>query len=420
MTPRLQELCERAEEACGNLFADVEAEFFTASNMDGEDLREEFQLRTLRSRKAELGMAFFVPRMLRAVVTYNAALLDRVACEVLDSSDWGFSARAPDSETADSAPAKSVFDSKPLRRIAAAVRKRALDAEASPDASDSAAQIAWALDFEYLETSERKALLGDALGTKEDMLGTAILIGLICRSLAVLSVELQAVGISPDDVSDLWTAELAQVFQEQINESIEEDAYKIACALSELKNKFLSDPLADQYRQQRESKPRHPASNTSRQEGEKKILPKEPSARDLVKEALEHGHAGRSSKNSASSWKQLPWMRLAQAATLIMILVSVGNLMMNSSSDLDRWTNVELEAISPHLVRGGRNQSGVGPAFIGRIDEEWLALSATDRDDTANLLVLHLRELGLSQIMIYDSDDALRIQAVGSQPIRTL
>ena len=144
LTTRIHSLCEYAKEIDGSDYADVEAEFFSASNMSSDDLREEFQRRTLRSRKAALGMAFFIPRILRAVTTYNVALLDRVADEILDSDDWG---SIPETGTSDAEPDQtfgSVFVAEPLRRLADSARRRANGEEAQASASD---RIAWSLDF---------------------------------------------------------------------------------------------------------------------------------------------------------------------------------------------------------------------------------------------------------------------------------
>jgi hypothetical protein len=38
---------------------DIEAEFYQAANLEGEDVQQEIALRTLRTRKAELGQLFF-------------------------------------------------------------------------------------------------------------------------------------------------------------------------------------------------------------------------------------------------------------------------------------------------------------------------------------------------------------------------
>jgi hypothetical protein len=416
LTARVEAVCQRAEEVSGAQFTDVEAEFFAASTMPGESLREEIALRTLRSRKAELGSAFFVPRILRAVVTYNAVLLDRVAAEILDSGDWGFAGKSGIEVAASAEAPISVFAGEPLRALAQCVRQRIKDEKAQSRPGDPISQIAWALDFDYLAPNELKALLGPDVARQEDALGTAILVGLLCRSLAVLSVELQTVGISPDDVSDHWTLELSSIFQEQINESISRDAYKIACALSELKNKFLSASVAYQFRQQKEI----PSPHTNPKRLRPAPKTKEPTARDLVMDALDAIRMDNGHRKQSHSASGIHWLRLAQIAIAIGLFILAGSFFFGPTQDLDRWSSDQLGSVSPFLSRGGRNQAGEGPAFVGRVDDKWLDLPVLDRIEAADQLVNGLRKLGLSQIMIYDRNKELRIQAIGTQSIRVL
>ena len=76
--------------------------------------------------------------------------------------------------------------------------------------------------------------------------------------------------------------------------------------------------------------------------------------------------------------------------------------------------------VSPYLVEGHRNGKGHGHGFVGTLDNSWASLAREDRQTAAEMLVLRLREHGLEQVMIYDRDRALRIQAIGTQPVRAL
>lgn len=404
LTPRLQSLCAQADEAGDPALEEIEAEFFAASNMDAEDLRAEFQQRTLRSRKAELGSAFFASRILRAIVTYNAALLGRVAGEIIESGDWGFTQRA-------SGEATPLFESPGLQQLAAAARRRARGEQARPEAPD---RIIWALDFSYLDDIEKRALESEALGTADDPLGTAILVGLICRSLAVLSIDLQDAGLSPDEVSDGWVPELTALFQAEINQNISSDQYKVACALSAMKDKFLFAPLRDHLQDRRTAgAPSSPRDVPS--------APRE-GARELVRDALEESRSGGlRAKESRVDLSRLPWARIAQAALLVLAL-ALGGLLLQSRSDPDlgHLSREALAQVSPHLEEGKRSGRGAGPAFVGTLDDSWLALTVQERVLLAEELVNRLRDRGVEQIMIFDEDSQLRIQAIGSQPVRLL
>ena len=120
LTPRLHELCERVGVDYDPRLPEIEAEFFHAADMYEADAREEQQLRALRTRKTELGSSYFAPQVLRAIVTYNAALLQRIDEEVLASQDWGSLPPVADEPQR----AVSVFDTPALPQIAQALRRR--------------------------------------------------------------------------------------------------------------------------------------------------------------------------------------------------------------------------------------------------------------------------------------------------------
>lgn len=448
LTPRLSEVCARAEEIVDARLDDAEAEFFAAASMDRESLREEFQCRTWRQRKVELGGLFFAPRILRAIVTYNAALLSRVTDEILDAGDWGVV--APESRSGEEieTPGGSVFASRRLHRIAAAAGRRAR----GENALDSAElRIVAALEFDELDASEREALGRETVGTPEDPIGTAILIGLLCRSLAVLSMDLQDFGICPDDVSDVWLHELDQIFQREIDDKHAHDAYKQACALAELKNKFLLAPLADRLREERSltqapsraakaagsgpaalpvANPTPATAAPVRSEGADRAItrakPAKPGkrerARDLVREALDEDRRGRDkaavTRNDRGGWSSA---RMGQAAlAAFAITVAAAFYLGRPDPDLKAFSHEQLEIVSTFLVEGHRNGDGRGPGFVGTLDESWKSLPHEGRQAEAEALVQRLREHGLQQVMIYDRDQSLRIQAIGSQPVRAL
>jgi hypothetical protein len=405
---RLAALCLAADDAEDPRLAEIEAEFFAAANLDAEDLRAELQQRALRKLKIALGRSYFAPRVLRSIVTYNTALVARVADEILESSDWG------EIENETLPPVGSVFECEAVLLLADAVRRRARGKDAAPNAID---RIAWTLDFEYLADNEQKALCEDALATKEDPLGTAILLGLVSRSLAVLSVELQDVGIAPDTVSDIWVPELSELFQKEINRYIAEDAYKVACALSELKNKFLLSPLPEQHRP-----PRAPSASSRTRASERKPTrgPTE-DARSLVLEALEKDRSDGNERASQISIQQLPWPAIARRALAVSLAALLAfALLSDRNPDLDRMSADQLEAISPYLEAGRRSGEGHGLTFVGEINPAWRTLPVEERERIAVDLVDRLRAEGIQQVMIYDERDQIRIQALGTQSTRVL
>lgn len=424
LTPRMATLCAEHDDPSDPQLAEVEAEFFGAANLDAEDLREELGQRTLRARKAELGTAYFAPRVLRAILTYNAALVARVADEIVDAGDWG-QLDAGDAASPEAPATASVFDSAPLARIAAAARRRVAGDAPEPTPVD---RIVWALDFEYLAPNELKALESETLATAEDPLGTAILVGLLSRSLAVLAIDLQDLGLSPDALSDEWVDELGAVFQDEINRNLASDQYRVACALSELKNKFLLEPLADQLRDvkaseraERAAASTDPAEPATAPNADGADAPRRESARDIVRDALERDRDDARAKRERLALREVPWSRLGGlAAAVTLACLAIGFLLTRGDPDLDGFDREQLAAVSPYLERGQRDGQGLGRSFVGRLDEAWLALPGAQREDVATQIVDRLRAQGMMQIMIYDGDGRIRIQALGSQPVRVL
>lgn len=435
LTPRMNALCNEIKEKNEPIVSEIEAEFFAASNLEGERVQEEITLRHLRSRKSELGLLYFAPRILRAVVTYNATLAERLADELWASQDWGSAVEEVVSAAVPAATQESesgsVFDSEALRRLAAALRRRAADGV--PDANELD-RVAWCLDLDYAEGLERKSLLRADAGSRENLIGTTVLVGLINRSSAAISVELQAIGIPPEVISGRWMPELSEVLKTESNSLLLKDAYAQACVLSELKNKFLLSKAVNAPRQRgvetvQPSAIPAPSQSTAR---EASRAPK----RDIVRDALEeHKDSTRSrpAKRPAKSTKPtesqkgwigtIPWRQVAPMAAALALVVylavhALGGRDLDPS--LNRFGAEELASVSPHLAKGYRNGEGYGPAFVGTLDSAWLELSLDVREEAAAELVEKLRSLGIRQVMIYDRNDQLRIQAVGEQAIRTL
>ena len=409
LTPRLARLCESADDPEDSRLEDVAADFFAAANLNHVALQEELQQRNLRSHKVELGSAFFAPRILRAIVTYNAALFAHVSDKIVDSGDWGVLEKQTPNASKNIADTQSVFKSKPFGMLADAVRRRAEEGSPEPTPID---RIAWALDFEYLEPNERKALRSPAFGSAEDPLGMAILLGLLCRSIAVLSIDLQEAGFSPDAITDRWVSEVSEVFQGEINRNLADDAYKVACALSELKEKFLLAPIAGHMREERAARHEEPTPVLAEQIGQ---------AEGFVRDAFKQDQARTQNRSRRRATLDVPWAQMSQLAILAAIIgTAVALFVFQENGSLDGLGREQLAAVSPYLENGKRGGAGTGNAFVGRVSDAWLALPADQRSEVAEDIVARLRSQGIRQIMIYDDDKQVRIQALGQQPIRTL
>ena len=399
LTHRLHQLCERSAVDCDARLPELEAEFYAAADLREADIRKEVELRTLRRRKMELGTTFFAPPVLRAIVTYNAALMRRVDEEVLSSQDWGIlpSVEAP-------AEGGSLFEGPALPKLAEALRRRTAG---DPPTHGPLDRIAWCLDLTDLTQPERIALLSESTGRREGLEGTTILVGLLCRSAVVLDAEFPAIGIAPNALSGAWIQELSEALQQEVNRRITSDGYDAACVLSSLKSKFLSPAGAESRRSrvQPPVKPPMPIHDNASEGAEK-------NATQWTHEAL-----GSLRKETATpGLRKWPWDRIARAG-VVGLFVLVALAMANTVLwDEGRIAHAELAQVSRFLSDGKRS----GTSFAGTLDDAWSGLEVAQQADAADKLVQALRERGVREIMVYDDDHHLRIQALGSQPARVI
>jgi hypothetical protein len=344
--------------------------------------------------------------VLRAIVTYNAALMQRIDEAVLDSLDWGSSPR----ESEEPSAGASLFEAPALPKLAEALRRRAAGDAPSVCALD---RVAWCLDLSYPDKSERAALLSESVGLPENVKGTAILVGLLCRSAVVLEDEFTEIGISPQWLSGDWIQELDEALQREINARIAGDDYREACLLSELKGKLRYTPMTEVHRKNRRRGAARPAASSHEEVGK--------AARQIAEEALESERI-EARPGGPVDWSAWPWDRLARvgatACCVLLALALAGALL--SDRDLERLGSDDLDRVSPYLSHGARSGEGKGSAFVGTIDDDWSALEGDGQMQVAKNLVQALRAQGVREIMVFDDERRLRIQALGTQPVRVL
>jgi len=299
-----------------------------------------------------------------------------------------------------------------LPRLAESLRRRA---EGSAPTTSAIDRVAWCLDLDSLDKVERKAVLAASVGRPGDLPGTTILVGLLCRSAPVLEGEFPSIGISPEQLSTEWVRELDEALKQEVNAGITGDAYQQSRVLSELRTRFLYASMSDVHRERRHRAPRAEAPSLERVERE---------ARQLAGEALENSRSrpDDASANDWKDWRHWPWVWLARVAGAgaVVGVACWALLPLLFGGDLDRLSGSELERVSPYLSRGARSGEGRGPAFVGTIDDDWSELSPDARNAAATKLVEALRAQGVREVMVYDADRRLRIQALGEQSIRIL
>jgi hypothetical protein len=402
LTPRLQALCQAAEAAMDPRHAGVEAEFFVAADVFSAGACDEAELRTVSQRKASLGPDFFAPNILRGIMTYNAAALRHVDPEAMVAGGGdGAPAEQADLETA------SVFEHSATPQLLAALRRRAAGESPSHDPYD---RVAWCLALEDLNRLDEARLLADDTGTPENPTGTTIFVSLICRAALVLDDELSSVGIPPDLPTGTWVPELESALQQEANRCIANEDYPGACKVSEFKSRFLSSAREDARR----AGNRRVVRSDGAAEEEERETRKE--AERLTGAALESSGV----RGKGVAWREIPWGKLA-AGCVTTALSAVALLQINAIYlDGSRISGEDLKKASVFLTAGKRSAEGTGTAFVGTLHEVWYGLDVVEQELAAQDLVDGLRAAGLREIMVYDDDGRLRIQALGEGPPRII
>jgi hypothetical protein len=190
-------------------------------------------------------------------------------------------------------------------------------------------------------------------------------------------------------------------------------AYEEARALSELRNRFLFDSMKTMKRQ---ASGAPVAARAARTAVEERRVREE--VRSLASEALS---ADLRPRAVGREGVQVSWRVAIPVALAVALAVGFGlqdfGVIDVSGSGLERWSRDDLAAVSAYLIDGKRDRDGVGTAFVGTIDERWLALPPAERQAAAEELVSGLGERGVAQVMIYDAERTLRIQRLGARMI---
>lgn len=397
LTPRLFGLCELAAERNDPQVEEVVAEFEIAL----QHLDAASGTAAITRRKAQLGDVFYTPAVLRVITEFNAAQIRATSTAIASSQNWG----SLPGEAAEEEASTTVFESKALPKLAEALQRRK---DGEPPAWNAIDRIAWCLDTGLPNTAETESMLAPGVGTRENVAGTAILVGLLCSSADVLADELGPIGIPAQYLTGHWAQELNHALKSESDKLLLSNEYTAACVLSDLRTKFLFGALAS-GRSDEQPRPAKKAevneTRTFRQE-----------ARELAANAVTTG--GDATKLNLDA---LPWARVGRIAALSAPALLIAGLIVNAllpAGELKRTGGDELESISLYLEQGKRTGKGVGTAFVGTLGDKWETLDAELKGLVAEDMVGALEEAGVSQIMVYDDDNTLRIQSLGQQPIR--
>jgi predicted small integral membrane protein len=192
-----------------------------------------------------------------------------------------------------------------------------------------------------------------------------------------------------------------------VNDRLVKDGYEAACALSDLQTRFLHESVSSVANRLLKTRVSTPPSTEGVRNSARQPLAKKT-------------RAAAAEKAAPASWRAWPWRQFARAGAAVFGVVVALALVNVLVWEVGSLGSDELEGVSPFLSSGVRNGEGSGPAFVGAINDDWFELDAAEQVRAAAVLVQGLRERGVREIMIYDDDGRLHIQALGDEPPRVV
>jgi hypothetical protein len=246
----------------------------------------------------------------------------------------------------------------------------------------------------------------------EQPVGGAVLVGLLCRAIDVLGDGLLAIGISPNMLCGEWTTELTDAIKIDVNQRLLQNGYTEACALSDLRSKFLDFGGRTVSEASRPDAPTpRPHSPTPRPVDGRKKTQRAASQRATPV-------VDRSDPRPADTGRRRLF-KIAGGSGAVLALVAALLFQISAMPEgRVALSSSELAQISEHLVRAQRDGDGAGPSFVGTLDDSWGQLNGAERQSSAIHMVATLRLLGAQKIMIYDGTQRVRVQAIGEGNVR--
>jgi hypothetical protein len=359
----------------------------------------------LRDLKASAVSQLLAPDVLRAIVSCNVALWNRleelteVDRTLADAERRGLgAAKAAEAEPppAVRASGASVFDCEPIHALEAALQRR-LRGEAG--GSDAASQLLDRLDVSGLSRFEEMAFTSWADGNGPRAVRAAAVVGLLIRDPRAMAAQLAKLGIGTGKLRETWIPELAAELlgatEECLASRMRADE---ALRLAEVRTRFLRT-ASEQSLWSEEPEPARPAETPA------KPRPRErpaPTPRRAPKAEA------RTSRSAARS--------LALAVGVALVIASVGlHFWVKGGETIATYSAAEVRGISPYLESAYRSSYGYGPLVIGTLGDDWAGLSHEERVTLGTEIGERLGLDGVDEVMLFDGRKRLEIHYTGSK-----
>ena len=340
----------------------------------------------IRRYKENLGSRVLHPRILKAAVSYNVSMWNRVAglvdggrsidCladDLLGSEPAGEGldsiAPPPSPPPAENAP--DVLASKGFDRIVGALRDR-LDRQ--PVSDDLARSIIAAYELDSLDDAEREAFAAE--GEIAQLTRKAVALGLTIRHEAQVDDLLHALRVDPAQLRTAGVNRLKHEMSELARELFARGRHDEAFRLSEVKTRNLPAVAAASA----------PAAGRSRGRG-----------------GIFHFDWG------------LPAGQ-ARAALLLLMLPLIAALVWSSGKGVSLIRAEDLSNISPFLESGYRTQHGERTEFVGRLNRGWDYLGRSERLRVTAEIGLAFKSQGVQHVVLQDRWEIVQARYADGSP----
>ena len=425
--------------------------FQAACPQSGHDDLE--SLRSSRDRKAALGLLRLAPNVLRAVVTYNARVFNRLASSLsaderadslleelvrdpgevdsgcapglqstLDDTDEIWSRVGRDEPLThheqsgqEETDIESVYDNARLEDVLVALRRRL---GGIPIGSCTSERVALALDVSRLDQLEREAICDLTRDEDASIVAYAALVGLLLRDLGAVRSDLAELGVDEEELSSAWLLELDRDFGRLVSRELANpERYSHASKLSGIKTKHLLAPLSSR-RQRRPGVPNDGEDPKPVGDAEPESSRSTRTSRHEDRRTKDHTsdpsleQVGRAWRALVSSHQARTW---ASAAVLLVAIFLAANVVTQRPTTVETLDSRALAQRSPFLESAYRNEQGRGRTLIGRLDEDYGDLPPERQRAVARELVDRLETEGIDEIMLYGPRGRLLVHSANGE-----
>ncbi len=415
LSTRIQRCCASAAESDLGETGEIVERFRSAAERlkGGEDIGA--VIREMADYKASLAGRFFQPDVLRSILRYNVFVRNLREEEIRRE-------RTMDREinlavAAGKVEEGSAFESAALDAIEAALRARLSGAAATPGA---ASRIAARADTARLQRWEAAAFTNPEGADAEQCVRRCVALGLAAERDAEVGVAIAELGIDPDRLRRDWAREVGDRVQKEINHLIAVDSFEIAQRISETRNRHLYAPLSATIRERTQDmadRDTAPATSSA-------PLQDAPSAEPLAapkpsRKAAARGEVAPRKRKSPRRKRQGSYGRMRQVFVTVVVAglaaVAAFRYLAPDPRAARELSEIQLAAISTHLISGYRSERGQGTVFIGTVGPGWRQLDAEERRDAADQIQGGLATAGVRDIMLFDTGRALQARWAGGE-----